>query len=232
MESKCGDADCLICTQVREIICPAIDPAYAEFLEKERKACMRRRQKNGATRTGPSTMYSPTLYDTFVTARVCIEAKPVRSAEVNNKRINISFLRSRYIFHCDCCHIELHNCLILACTAQQVTAFLPETASRESLVEECLTLRHEVLAHMRSFRRFHTIFMKMWDEKDKAVEELEKLKMGNKSNTDVVNLSHNDEQETTDKKSKKAAAESHQDPKHIRVKRARGGKITRRGDNA
>ena len=102
MESKCGDAECVICTQVREIVCPAIDPAYAQFLEKERKACMRRRQKNAA---GPSTMSSPTLYDTFVTARLRIEAKPVRSAEVNNKRINISFLRSRYIFHCDCCHI-------------------------------------------------------------------------------------------------------------------------------
>ena len=46
---------------------------------------MRRRQKTGATRTGPSTMSSPTLYDTFVTARLRIEAKPVRSAEVNNK---------------------------------------------------------------------------------------------------------------------------------------------------
>ena len=85
---------------------------------------------------------------------------------------------------------------------------------------------------MTSFRRFHTNFMKMWDEKNTAVEELEKLKMGNKSNTDVVNLSDDDEQETTDKKGKKAAVESHQDPKHNRVKRARGGKITRRGDNA
>ena len=85
---------------------------------------------------------------------------------------------------------------------------------------------------MTSFRRFHTNFMKMWDEKNIAVEELKKLKMGNKSNTDVVNLSDDDEQETTEKKGKIAAVESHQDPKHTRVKRARGGKITRRGDNA
>ena len=85
MDSKCGDAECLMCTQVREIVCPDIDPAYAQFLEKERKACMRHRQKTGATRIGLSMMSSPTLDDTFVTARLRIEAKPVRSAEVNNK---------------------------------------------------------------------------------------------------------------------------------------------------
>ena len=126
----------------------------------------------------------------------------------------------------------MHTCLILACTAQQVTAFIPETASRESLVEECLTLQHEVVAQMRSFRRFHTNFMKMWDDKDNAVAELEELKTGNKRNTNVVILCDDDEQETTDNKGKKAAVQSHEDVTHTRVKRARKGKITRRGDNA
>ena len=75
-------------------------------------------------------------------------------------------------------------------------------------------------------------FMKMWDDKDNAVAELEELKTGNKRNTNVVILCDDDDQETTNKKGKKAAVQSHEDVTHTRVKRARKGKITRRGDNA
>ena len=62
-------------------------------------------------------------------------------------------------------------------------------------MQECLTLQHEVVAQMDSFRRFHTHFMKMWDEKDNAVEELEKLKMANKSNKAVVIIQDDDDDE-------------------------------------
>ena len=92
MESKCGDVDCPMCSQVREIFFPDIDPVYAAYLLGEQKDCLRRRQKNSAS--GTSSRSSPTLDDTFVTHRVRIEAKPVRSAQVNNKRISTSFLRS------------------------------------------------------------------------------------------------------------------------------------------
>ena len=88
MWSKCGDDKCIIYTQVREIVFPDINPAYACFLVEEQKAYMHHRQKNGATSTDPS----PTHVDTFVNARIRIEGKHARSAEVNNKQI------SMYIF--------------------------------------------------------------------------------------------------------------------------------------
>ena len=62
-------------------------------------------------------------------------------------------------------------------------------------MQECLTLQHEVVAQMDIFRRFHTHFTKMWDEKDNVVEELEKLKMANKSNKAVVIIQDDDEQD-------------------------------------
>ena len=99
-------------------------------------------------------------------------------------------------------------------------------------MQECLTLQHEVVAQMDSFRRFHMHFMKMWDEKYNAVEELEKLNMANKSNKVVVIIhDDDDEQETADNKGTKAAVQSQEDVKHTRVKRPREGNITRRGDN-
>ena len=73
--------------------------------------------------------------------------------------------------------------------------------------------------------------MKMWDEKDNAVEELEKLKMANKSNKAVVIICDDDEQETTDNNGTKATVQSQEDVTHTRVKRPREGKITCRGDN-
>ena len=99
-------------------------------------------------------------------------------------------------------------------------------------MQECLTLQHEVVAQMDRFRRFHTHFMKMWDEKDNTVEELEKLKMANKSNNAVVIIQDDDdnEQETADNKGTKAAVQSQEDVNHTRVKRPREGNITRRGD--
>lgn len=229
MESKCGSDDCVMCNQVREIVCPDIDPAYARFLEEERTSCMRRRQENGPSRTGPSAITSQGHDQTIADAKVRIAAKCVRSAEVNNKRISIC---QDYCYRCYCCHSELQNFFCLACTAQEVTAFRPETSSRESLVMECLTLQHEVVAQMRSFRQFHTNFMKIWDEKNNAEAELEKLKKGNQLNTDIVILHDDDEQETTDKKGKKGVVRSPEDVTHNRVKRAREEKITRRGDNA
>ena len=62
-------------------------------------------------------------------------------------------------------------------------------------MQECLTLQHEVVAQMDSFRRFHTHFMKMWDEKDNAMEELEKLKMANKSNKALVIIQDDDDEQ-------------------------------------
>lgn len=168
-----------------------------------------------STNVGSSTQAGP-----FVVA----STTPVRSTEVKSRGIMFYW----YVA------LGLANTLILPSTAQEIASFNARTASRDTLLNECLTLQSEMLSERKGFRLVHNIIKKLLEERDNAVAELEKMKRANTGKKAlVIDIPSDDEpEECRVKKSRKAMVEDVSDTKQSKVQLAKKEKLTLGGDTA